>query len=218
MFELFKTIAKAGKNSTIQYPFVPIEIGDDFRGKPEHTPEQCIACAACTRACPANALIMETDAENNLRRWEISFARCIYCGRCEEVCPTKAIMLSPEFELAVTNKADLYEEATFSLEHCVECGEAYAPTKAVAYVHDLLLQSGMDSHDPRLSQPLKTCPSCRRNANMLDSSNIFHRQYLVDANQHRIDVNGEKCYSGKGHDVIDHNGLNVQDERSQSGE
>ncbi|AGH82386.1 hydrogenase 4 subunit H [Psychromonas sp. CNPT3] len=181
MFKLFKTIAKAGTHSTIQYPFAPLEVCDDFRGKPEHDPEQCIACAACTQACPANALIMETDTENNLRRWEISFARCIYCGRCEEVCPTNAITLSQEFELAVTNKADLYEEANFTLAHCAECGEAYAPTKAVSYVHDLLLQSGLDSDDPRLSKLLNTCPSCCRSANMLDSKNLSHGQYFHDA-------------------------------------
>jgi hydrogenase-4 component H len=177
MFNLFKVIIKTG-TATVKYPFEPLEINDDFRGKPEHDPKECIACAACARACPANALIMETDTESNLRRWEISFARCIYCGRCEEVCPTNAITLSQEFELAVTNKADLYEEALFTLEHCVECGESYAPSKAVAYVHDLLVQSGMDGDDPRLNQPLQTCPSCRRAANMLDSNNVFHGQYF----------------------------------------
>ena len=176
MLKLFKTIKKAGTKTTLKYPFVPIEIRDDFRGKPEHIPSQCIACAACTRACPANALIMETDAQNNLRRWEISFARCIYCGRCEEVCPTKAIKLSPQFELAVTNKADLYEEAKFTLAHCSECGEAFAPTKAVAYVQDLLIQAGIDSQDPHLGAPLNQCPSCRRRANMLSASNILLTQ------------------------------------------
>ncbi|MBD1577180.1 4Fe-4S dicluster domain-containing protein [Vibrio sp. S11_S32] len=201
MFKLFKTIKEAGSHSTVKYPFAPLEINDDFRGKPEHDPQQCIACAACTRACPANALIMETDPETNERRWEISFARCIYCGRCEEVCPTNAITLSQEFELAVTNKADLYEEAMFTLEYCVECGEAYAPTKAVSYVHDLLKQSGMDSSDPRLSQPLKTCPSCRRAANMIDSSNIFHGQYFHDHNDAADADLSEKDFSGKGHDL-----------------
>ena len=120
MFKLFKTIARAGQ-STVKYPFAPLEVCDDFRGKPDYNPEQCIACAACTRACPANALIMETDANAGARRWELSMARCIFCGRCEEVCPTGAIKLSKEFELAVTNKKDLYQDATFKLAHCRVC-------------------------------------------------------------------------------------------------
>ncbi len=114
MIKLFKTILKAG-TPTAKYPFAPYEVNRDFRGKPKYQADQCIACAACTKACPANALVMEVDMETGERRWEISMARCIFCGRCEEVCPTRAIALSPEFELAVTNKADLYEEARFAL-------------------------------------------------------------------------------------------------------
>ena len=111
MFKLLKTVIKAGTNNTIKYPFEPLEVCEDFRGKPEHDPEQCIACAACMQACPANALIMETDVENNQRRLGESRLHAVFIvvavKRC---CPTNAITLSQEFELAVTNKADLYEE------------------------------------------------------------------------------------------------------------
>ncbi len=94
MIKLFKTILKAG-TPTAKYPFAPYEVNRDFRGKPKYQADQCIACAACTKACPANALVMEVDMETGERRWEISMARCIFCGRCEEVCPTRAIALSP---------------------------------------------------------------------------------------------------------------------------
>ncbi|OAN11313.1 formate hydrogenlyase complex iron-sulfur subunit [Photobacterium jeanii] len=178
MFKVIKTIIKAGE-STKKYPFVPLEVSDDFRGKPEYNPEQCIACAACTRACPANALIMETDAAQGTRRWQLSIARCIFCGRCEEVCPTKAIKLSKEFELAVCNKEDLYQEANFSLTHCRECDTAFAPRKAVEYALDLLQQAGMSDEQLNVRrQQLETCPACRRKQNMMDAANVFHTKHL----------------------------------------
>ncbi|STI80782.1 hydrogenase-4 component H [Escherichia coli] len=71
-------------------------------------PSQCIACGACACACPANALTIQTDDQQNSRTWQLYLGRCIYCGRCEEVCPTRAIQLTNNFELTVTNKADLY--------------------------------------------------------------------------------------------------------------
>ena len=58
MLKLFKTILKAGE-ATLKYPFAPAPVCEHFRGKPDYKAEQCIACAACTTACPANAFIKE---------------------------------------------------------------------------------------------------------------------------------------------------------------
>ncbi|WP_076409011.1 formate hydrogenlyase complex iron-sulfur subunit [Shewanella sp. UCD-KL12] len=179
MFKLLKTIAKAGE-STTKYPFAPLAMPEDFRGKPDYQPEQCIACAACTRACPANALIMETNEQTGVRRWQLSLARCIYCGRCEEVCPTGAIELSKEFELAVANKADLYQQAEFSLCLCQACEQAFAPKKAVQYALDLLIQDGLDDSQIELrAKQLNTCPECRRKQNMLEGEGICQGHMLT---------------------------------------
>ncbi|MGF1870749.1 formate hydrogenlyase complex iron-sulfur subunit [Photobacterium indicum] len=180
MFKLLKTVIKTGE-ATTKYPFAPLEISDDFRGKPELDANQCLSCGACTRACPANALIMETDVKAGTRRWELSMARCIYCGRCEEVCPTKAITLSQNFELAVTRKEDLYEEAVFSLADCGQCGRPFVAQKLLEYVLDTLAQSGVTGEQLKLRrQQLETCPECRRRNNMLDSENISHLRYLEE--------------------------------------
>lgn len=88
MFKLLKTILNVG-DTTVKYPFKPYDVCQDFRGKPEYNAEQCIACAACTMACPANALTMNTDAASGERVWALFLGRCIFCGRCEEVCPTR---------------------------------------------------------------------------------------------------------------------------------
>lgn len=164
MIKLFKTILKAGTPVT-KYPFAPFEVNRDFRGKPEYQASQCIACAACTKACPANALIMEMDMESGERRWELSMARCIFCGRCEEVCPTHAITLSPNFELAVTNKADLYEEARFALAPCALCGIYFAPARLVDLVEDTLAGAAKPLTHP---ERLHHCPECKRKQSMLN--------------------------------------------------
>ncbi|MRS14057.1 hydrogenase 4 subunit H [Enterobacteriaceae bacterium RIT691] len=162
MLKLFKTILKAGE-PTVKYPFAPLEISPDFRGRPELNPEQCIACAACTMACPANALTMETHPENNERLWQLFIGRCIFCGRCEEVCPTKAIRLTNDFELAVTNKADLYVKARFRLQHCDVCHKPFSPEKSTQYAVELLRQSGVsDEALAGMSAQFTTCPACKR--------------------------------------------------------
>ncbi|BDH47701.1 hydrogenase 4 subunit H [Salmonella enterica subsp. enterica serovar Choleraesuis] len=164
MFKLFKTILKVG-DTTVKYPFKPLEVCPGFRGKPELNPEQCIACGACTMACPANALTMETKPEENARIWQLFLGRCIYCGRCEEVCPTRAIHLSEDFELAVTRKEDLYVRATFRLQHCRSCQRPFAPEKSVSLAMDLLEQSGTSlAAVNTLREQFSTCPACKRKA------------------------------------------------------
>jgi hydrogenase-4 component H len=178
MLKLFKTILKAGE-ATVKYPFAPVPVSDNFRGKPEHKPEQCIACAACTVACPANALTMSTDSEAGTRTWSLFVGRCIFCGRCEEVCPTKAIVLSKEFELAVGNKNDLYQHATFKLAKCSICEEHFAPQKEIEYTIDLLKQSGMDAAAVEARRALlQTCPDCKRKQSVPVADKVTLTRFL----------------------------------------
>lgn len=103
MFTFIKKVIKTG-TATHSYPLEPMPVDKNFRGKPEHNPQQCIGCAACVNACPSNALTVETDLAANQLGWQFNLGRCIFCGRCEEVCPTAAIRLSQEYELAVWKK------------------------------------------------------------------------------------------------------------------
>jgi formate hydrogenlyase subunit 6/NADH:ubiquinone oxidoreductase subunit I len=162
MFKLLKIIARAGE-ATEKYPFAPLPVSPGFRGKPEYTAQQCIACAACVLACPPNALAIETDAEACTRTWSLNLGRCIFCGRCEEVCPTGAIELSAEFELAVANKADLMQKATFTLTRCRQCDTPFAPTKEIEYALALTAQQGAaDSDLESLRALFETCLDCKR--------------------------------------------------------
>ncbi|PWC18356.1 hydrogenase 4 subunit H [Brenneria roseae subsp. roseae] len=181
MLKLFKTILQAG-NSTVKYPFKPLEVSAGFRGKPQYDAKQCIACAACTMACPANALTMETDIVSGTRTWQLFLGRCIFCGRCEEVCPTRAIVLSPEFEMAVSSKADLYQRATFTLLDCHVCHRPFAPKKEVEYAMALLVQSGLSAEEMESQRShFETCPECKRKQNMNHRGNVMLSQHLSSA-------------------------------------
>ena len=46
--------------------------------------DECIACGACTEACPVEA-IKEGDC-----KYEINADECIECGACAEACPVDA--------------------------------------------------------------------------------------------------------------------------------
>jgi len=52
----------------------------------------CIACGACLKECPVNAI------EAGTRIYTINDAHCIDCACCVPVCPTEAIVpnISPE--------------------------------------------------------------------------------------------------------------------------
>lgn len=166
MLKLFKTILKAGE-ATVKYPFKPLDAVPGFRGKPQYDAQQCIACGACTVACPANALTMETDETAGTRTWQLFLGRCIFCGRCEEVCPTRAIVLSDDFELAVTHKPDLYTRATFTLLPCRECHQPFTPHKSAEYAMALLAHSGIDEQSVEALRPqFETCPACKRKQNL----------------------------------------------------
>ena len=139
MFKLLQGIVKRG-DVTTKYPFAPFPVSPNFRGKPEYNGASCIVCAACTIACPANALTMTTDVAAGTRTWMLNVGRCVFCARCEEVCPTGAIALSNKFELAVRNKADLMVTGEFTLTKCRSCEKPFAPAKEVDYVIALLVR------------------------------------------------------------------------------
>ncbi len=163
MFKTIKQILKTG-DATVTYPAAPLHLAPDYRGKPEHDPVACIACAACAVACPPNAIQMVVDMEAGTETWSINFGRCIFCGRCEEVCPTDAIKLGNEFELAVMDKRDLEETATYRLQACERCGSYYATAKEVDYVTRVLEQGTPEGQASGVSGMVRMCPACRQRA------------------------------------------------------
>lgn len=179
MFTFIKKVIKTG-SATHAYPLEPMPVDKNFRGKPEHNPQQCIGCAACVNACPSNALTVETDLATNQLAWQFNLGRCIFCGRCEEVCPTAAIKLSPEYELAVWKKEDFLQQSRFSICHCRECQRPFAVQKEIDYAIALLKHNG-DTRAELHRESFETCPECKRQKCLVPSDRIELTRHIREA-------------------------------------
>ena len=71
---------------------------------------KCVACEMCSTVCPADAItvIAEEDENPDIEKraafYEIDELRCIFCGYCEEVCPRDAIHLTKNYEFVTDNR------------------------------------------------------------------------------------------------------------------
>jgi len=99
---------------TLQYPDVRWELPDNYRGvpglpvDPSSGSDKCIACGACMRVCPQQAIKvvaeMGEDKKRRLVEFTLDAGVCSFCGLCTEVCPAGAIAMSKAYELASFNR------------------------------------------------------------------------------------------------------------------
>lgn len=138
---------------TERYPFVPIEVPEDFRGKPKIDTDKCIGCTSCMNACPPRALEVYDDLERGVRVVHLFLGRCIFCARCQDVCPTGAIKLTKEFELATLSDEDLHQIVELQMVRCEECGKPFDTFRHLLY--------SVKELPPWQREMLFLCPECR---------------------------------------------------------
>ena len=102
---------------TVQYPEKRLPLAIGYRGLPrlvydlDSGDARCVACAICASACPVGVIHMDThrgaDGRKLLDRFDIEAGGCIYCGMCVEACPFDALTMTPGYEMASYNRADL---------------------------------------------------------------------------------------------------------------
>ena len=115
---------------TINYPYEKGKLGSRFRG--EHAlrryangEERCIACKLCEAICPALAITIDAeeqdDGSRKTTRYDIDMTKCIYCGLCQEACPVDAIVQGPNYEFAT----ETHEELIYNKQKLLDNGDRW---------------------------------------------------------------------------------------------
>jgi len=78
--------------ATRRYPYVVRENFASCRGRITIDYPACIHCGACSRRCPADAIIVGKDPKS----WRIDNFACVTCGLCVRVCPKKCLFMENE--------------------------------------------------------------------------------------------------------------------------
>jgi formate hydrogenlyase subunit 6/NADH:ubiquinone oxidoreductase subunit I len=97
------------KPATILYPFVKIEVVNNFRGKLKFDQDKCIGCNICMRDCPSDAIEIVKVEEKKFKAI-LALDKCIYCGQCTDSCPKDALECTKNFELAQLDRKQLQVE------------------------------------------------------------------------------------------------------------
>lgn len=115
--------------------------------------EKCTLCMSCTSACPASALVDNTE-KPQLRFIE---SNCVQCGLCQDTCPEGAIALTSQLDLspAASEKRVLNESQPF---HCTCCGQAFG-TKHM--IDNMLSKLSGHSMFEANAKRLTMCADCR---------------------------------------------------------
>jgi len=122
------------KPSTVLYPFVPVDVRPDYRGRIEYYPEKCINCGMCQKVCSPQAIttVEETTPDGKDIHFTFDLTSCTFCGTCEDFCEHGAIRLSQDFHMASEDVNDLMVKGTchksmpkgklICNSNCIYCG------------------------------------------------------------------------------------------------
>lgn len=191
-----------------------METPERFRDFPQVIPENCIACGACTAACPAPAAIKLVRSEDNSHEEGITYPvinnrGCIRCGFCAEVCPTDPkTLLCGENHLIREEFTILPVEKTFTIDDylCIRCKKCMntCPVEG-AIVEDENKITIDKSKCISCGECLKTCP-VKGAVKGIFVSNIQEQkqiiQLVVNTLEERIEQEAESIKTLQGGEVF----------------
>ncbi len=131
---------------TTQFPKIPHEPPNGFRGKPQFFEADCVGCGACAEVCPGDAIQVVDPPRSKssrkktvFRQITISYERCHFCGNCEAHCITgKGIQLTKEYDLAYTGAMGLSSSIEKELVFCDLCGEVLTTKDHLKWIWERL--------------------------------------------------------------------------------
>lgn len=103
------------KPSTENFPAVPKEAPEGYRGRIMFHPDKCIGCGLCIRVCSPGAItkIVEKQDDGDKITMEFDLSSCTFCQTCQDFCAKNAIELLPDYAMIAEDPDDLIVRGSF---------------------------------------------------------------------------------------------------------
>lgn len=88
-----------------EFPELPLVVAPRYRGFHRYDLTTCIACDACSRACPAECIhVGKQRAEGRkgfqITSYTIDYGQCLFCALCVEACPVDCLAMGSSHDLS----------------------------------------------------------------------------------------------------------------------
>jgi len=88
-----------------EFPELPAVVSHRWRGFHRYDLTTCIACEACSRACPADCIHIAKERIAGRKGFRVTsftidYTKCLFCALCVEPCPVDCIFMGSSHDLS----------------------------------------------------------------------------------------------------------------------